>query len=83
LLKEITRRLGQDPTRPSDEELESTALAKNIEEVIANKLVLYHSIPLLQAVAGTESKAARHPQDGGQDRSRGTQVSQGARERVE
>ena len=50
LLKEITRR--QDPTIPSDEELEadeSAAPAENIDEVITNNLVLFRSIPALQA----------------------------------
>lgn len=50
LLKEITRR--QDPTIPSDEELEadeSTAPAENIDEVITNNLVLFRSLPALQA----------------------------------
>ena len=50
LLKEITRR--QDPTIPSDEELEadeSTAPAENIDEVITNNLVLFRNIPALQA----------------------------------
>jgi len=50
LLKEIARR--QDPTIPSDEELEadeSTAPAENIDEVITNNLVLFRSIPALQA----------------------------------
>ena len=50
LLKEITRR--QDPTIPSDEELEvddSTAPADNIDEVITNHLVLFRSLPALQA----------------------------------
>jgi nucleoprotein TPR len=50
LLKEITRR--QDPTIPSDEELEadeSTAPAENIDEVITNNLVLFRSVPALQA----------------------------------
>ncbi len=50
LLKEIARR--QDPTIPSDEELEadeSTAPAGNIDEVITNNLVLFHSVPALQA----------------------------------
>jgi nucleoprotein TPR len=50
LLKEIARR--QDPTIPSDEELEadeSAAPAENIDEVITNNLVLFRSIPALQA----------------------------------
>jgi nucleoprotein TPR len=50
LLKEIARR--QDPTIPSDEELEadeSTAPAENIDEVITNHLVLFRNIPALQA----------------------------------
>ncbi len=50
LLKEISRR--QDPTIPSDEELEadeSTAPAENIDEVITNNLVLFRSVPALQA----------------------------------
>jgi nucleoprotein TPR len=50
LLKEIARR--QDPTIPSDEELEadeSTAPAENIDEVITNNLVLFRSVPALQA----------------------------------
>ena len=50
LLKEIARR--QDPTIPSDEELEAdegTAPADNIDEVITNHLVLFRSIPTLQA----------------------------------
>ena len=50
LLKEIARR--QDPTIPSDEELEadeSTAPAENIDEVITNNLVLFRSLPALQA----------------------------------
>lgn len=50
LLKEIARR--QDPTIPSDEELEvddSTAPADNIDEVITNHLVLFRSLPALQA----------------------------------
>jgi nucleoprotein TPR len=50
LLKEISRR--QDPTIPSDEELEadeSTVPAENIDEVITNNLVLFRSIPALQA----------------------------------
>ena len=50
LLKEIARR--QDPTLPSDEELEaddSTAPADNIDEVITNHLVLFRSLPALQA----------------------------------
>jgi nucleoprotein TPR len=50
LLKEIARR--QDPTLPSDEELEaddSTAPADNIDEVITNHLVLFRSVPALQA----------------------------------
>jgi nucleoprotein TPR len=50
LLKEIARR--QDPTIPSDEELEadeSAAPAENIDEVIGNNLVLFRSVPALQA----------------------------------
>jgi nucleoprotein TPR len=50
LLKEIARR--QDPTIPSDEELEtdeSTVPAENIDEVITNHLVLFRNIPALQA----------------------------------
>jgi nucleoprotein TPR len=50
LLKEIARR--QDPTIPSDEELEAdenAAPAENIDEVITNNLVLFRSIPALQA----------------------------------
>jgi nucleoprotein TPR len=50
LLKEIARR--QDPTIPSDEELEadeSNAPAENIDEVITNHLVLFRNIPALQA----------------------------------
>ena len=50
LLKEIARR--QDPTIPSDEELEadeSTMPAENIDEVITNNLVLFRSVPKLQA----------------------------------
>ena len=50
LLKEIARR--QDPTIPSDEELEadeSMAPAENIDEVITNNLVLFRSVPALQA----------------------------------
>jgi nucleoprotein TPR len=50
LLKEIARR--QDPTIPSDEELEadeSTAPAENIDEVITTNLVLFRSVPALQA----------------------------------
>ena len=50
LLKEIARR--QDPTIPSDEELEadeSTGPAENIDEVITNNLVLFRSVPALQA----------------------------------
>jgi nucleoprotein TPR len=50
LLKEVARR--QDPTIPSDEELEadeSTAPAENIDEVIGNNLVLFRSVPALQA----------------------------------
>jgi nucleoprotein TPR len=51
LLKEIARR--QDPTIPSDEELEaeesSTTPADNIDEVITNHLVLFRSLPALQA----------------------------------
>ncbi|KAF8265884.1 hypothetical protein EI94DRAFT_1734451 [Lactarius quietus] len=51
LLKEIARR--QDPTIPSDEELEAeentAAPADNIDEVITNHLVLFHSLPALQA----------------------------------
>jgi len=50
LMKEIARR--QDPTIPSDEELEvdeSTAPAENIDEVITNNLVLFRSVPALQA----------------------------------
>jgi nucleoprotein TPR len=50
LLKEIARR--QDPTIPSDDELEadeSTSPAENIDEVITNNLVLFRSIPALQA----------------------------------
>ena len=50
LLKEIARR--QDPTIPSDEELEadeSTVPAENIDEVITNNLVLFRSVPALQA----------------------------------
>lgn len=50
LLREITRR--QDPTIPSDEELEadeSTVPAENIDEVITNHLVLFRNIPALQA----------------------------------
>jgi nucleoprotein TPR len=50
LLKEIARR--QDPTIPSDDELEadeSTSPAENIDEVITNHLVLFRSIPALQA----------------------------------
>ena len=50
LLKEIARR--QDPTIPSDEELEadeSAGPADNIDEVITNHLVLFRSIPALQA----------------------------------
>lgn len=50
LLKEIARR--QDPTIPSDEELEadeSTVPADNIDEVITNHLVLFRSVPVLQA----------------------------------
>ncbi|KAH9974884.1 hypothetical protein BGW80DRAFT_1444514 [Lactifluus volemus] len=50
LLKEIARR--QDPTIPSDEELEadeSAAPAESIDQVITNHLVLFRSIPALQA----------------------------------
>ena len=50
LLKEIARR--QDPTLPSDEELEAEAggtPADNIDEVITNHLVLFRSLPALQA----------------------------------
>jgi nucleoprotein TPR len=50
LLKEIARR--QDPTIPSDEELEadeSALPAENIDEVITNHLVLFRSISTLQA----------------------------------
>lgn len=50
LLKEIARR--QDPTIPSDEELEAdegNAPAENIDEVITNHLVLFRNIPALQA----------------------------------
>jgi len=50
LVKEIARR--QDPTIPSDEELEadeSNAPAENIDEVITNHLVLFRNIPALQA----------------------------------
>jgi uncharacterized membrane protein YgaE (UPF0421/DUF939 family) len=50
LLKEIARR--QDPTLPSDEELEadeSNAPAENIDEVITNHLVLFRNIKALQA----------------------------------
>jgi hypothetical protein len=50
LLKEIARR--QDPAIPSDEELEadkSTVPVENIDEVITNNLVLFRSIPALQA----------------------------------
>ena len=50
LLKEIARR--QDPTIPSDEELEAdegNAPAENIDEVITNHLVLFPNIPALQA----------------------------------
>jgi nucleoprotein TPR len=50
LLKEIARR--QDPTIPSDEELEAdegTAPTDNIDEVITNHLVLFRSLPTLQA----------------------------------
>jgi nucleoprotein TPR len=51
LLKEISRR--QDPTIPSDEELEAeeanTSPADNIDEVITNHLVLFRSLPALQA----------------------------------
>ncbi|KAH8990434.1 hypothetical protein EDB86DRAFT_3080419 [Lactarius hatsudake] len=49
LLKEITRR--QDPTIPSDEELEAdeSTPADNIDEVITNHLVLFRSVPALQA----------------------------------
>ena len=50
LLKEIARR--QDPTIPSDEELEvdeSTAPAENIDEVITNHLVLFRNIAALQS----------------------------------
>ncbi|THH00176.1 hypothetical protein EW026_g2304 [Hermanssonia centrifuga] len=49
LLKELGRR--QDPSIPSDEELEAdeaTAPAENIEAVITNNLVLFRSIPALQ-----------------------------------
>ncbi|KAH8980106.1 hypothetical protein EDB92DRAFT_1901586 [Lactarius akahatsu] len=49
LLKEIARR--QDPTIPSDEELEAdeSTPADNIDEVITNHLVLFRSVPALQA----------------------------------
>ncbi|KAH9977476.1 hypothetical protein BJV74DRAFT_946992 [Russula compacta] len=50
LLKEVARR--QDPTLPSDEELEAdenSVPAENIDEVITNHLVLFRSIPALQA----------------------------------
>lgn len=49
LLKEIARR--QDPTLPSDEELEAEVgtPADNIDEVITNHLVLFRSLPALQA----------------------------------
>jgi nucleoprotein TPR len=51
LLKEISRR--QDPTIPSDEELEAeeadSSPADNIDEVITNHLVLFRSLPALQA----------------------------------
>ncbi|KAI9449362.1 hypothetical protein BJY52DRAFT_1215953 [Lactarius psammicola] len=50
LLKEIARR--QDPTIPSDEELEAdenAVPADNIDEVITNHLVLFRSVPALQA----------------------------------
>jgi nucleoprotein TPR len=50
LLKEIARR--QDPTIPLDEELEadeSTAPAESIDEVITYSLVLFRSVPALQA----------------------------------
>ncbi len=50
MLKEIARR--QDGTIPSDEELEadeSTTPAENIDQVIANNLVLFRSVPALQA----------------------------------
>ncbi|KAI9435095.1 hypothetical protein H4582DRAFT_2080017 [Lactarius indigo] len=49
LLKEIARR--QDPTIPSDEELEAdeSTPADNIDEVITNHLVLFRSLPALQA----------------------------------
>ncbi|KAJ8468503.1 hypothetical protein ONZ51_g9602 [Trametes cubensis] len=49
LLKELGRH--QDPSIPSDEELEndeSTRPAENIEAVITNNLVLFRSIPQLQ-----------------------------------
>lgn len=49
LLKEVGRR--QDPTVPSDEELEADNTiqpASTIEEVITNNLVLFKSIPALQ-----------------------------------
>ncbi|TFY79631.1 hypothetical protein EWM64_g4383 [Hericium alpestre] len=49
LLKELGRR--QDPSIPSDEELEqdlSTQPAENAEEFISNNLVLFRSIPALQ-----------------------------------
>ncbi|KAH9009576.1 hypothetical protein EDB84DRAFT_1571134 [Lactarius hengduanensis] len=49
LLKEIARR--QDPTIPSDEELEAdeSTPADNIDEVITNHLVLFRSVSALQA----------------------------------
>ncbi|PIL22755.1 transporter [Ganoderma sinense ZZ0214-1] len=49
LLKELGRH--QDPSLPSDEELEHDAMsrpAENIEAVITNNLVLFRSIPQLQ-----------------------------------
>ncbi|KAH9035766.1 hypothetical protein EDB85DRAFT_841962 [Lactarius pseudohatsudake] len=48
LLKEIARR--QDPTIPSDEELEAdeSTPADNIDEVITNHLVLFRSVSALQ-----------------------------------
>lgn len=49
-LKTLLKELGRinDPTLPSEEELENIAPAENIDAVITNSLVLYRSIPQLQ-----------------------------------
>jgi nucleoprotein TPR len=46
LLREVARR--DDPSIPSDEEIEKVAPAENVDGLITNNLVLFKSIPALQ-----------------------------------